>query len=52
MLPICPECKAGKHQNCDGVSDILELRNQKEWKIPCGCLEGEHPARPEDFEDI
>lgn len=39
MAPICPECAAGKHQNCDGASgwnDRYDMLN------PCYCLDGGH----------
>ena len=31
--PTCPECSAGKHQNCDGVGGITESGDLQ----PCGC---------------
>lgn len=31
--PVCPECLAGKHQNCDGQGGVTD-----EGRIlPCGC---------------
>lgn len=31
--PICPECRDGKHQNCDGTALDLET----DLIVPCGC---------------
>lgn len=32
---ICPECRAGKHWNCDGVGNVDDDGND----IPCACIE-------------
>lgn len=37
-LILCPECKAGKHQNCDGIADIDELDNE----VLCECEDDLH----------
>lgn len=40
--PNCPECKEGKHQNCNGIANVDNYFNP----IPCMCLaEGGHPSR-------
>lgn len=36
---ICPECKSGKHRNCDGIADVDEQDNF----IECKCDDGPHP---------
>lgn len=40
-MPICPECKTGKHPNCNGVGDIADDNTL----IACRCTEGIHPHR-------
>lgn len=39
---ICPECSAGKHQNCDGIAGVTD---EGEEFIDCGCVSGDHPIR-------
>lgn len=34
MVEPCPECKAGKHQNCDGTAWDTE----KDAAVPCPCV--------------
>lgn len=38
MLPVCPECHAGKHWNCDGKAGIDDDDNF----IDCGCAFFDH----------
>lgn len=35
--PVCPECKNGKHQNCDGVA-----LNENDTLDQCACEETGH----------
>lgn len=37
-----PECKAGKHWNCDGISDI----DDDDQPVPCRC-DCHPPVQPE-----
>ena len=30
--PLCPECEAGKHDNCTGW-----ILNEHDYEEPCGC---------------
>lgn len=39
-LYVCPECRAGKHQNCDGAA----WDNDKDAPAPCACAALDHPA--------
>lgn len=41
MVRYCPECKAGKHKNCNGIADIDDQDNFLE----CDCDKDEHPLR-------
>lgn len=41
MGPICPECQAGKHTNCDGIGNV----SNELMPIACRCENGEHPNR-------
>ena len=42
MGPICPECQAGKHDNCDGIGGVEgEINNP----LPCMCSEAFHPRQ-------
>ena len=34
-LPPCPDCKAGKHRNCDGVT----WDNEYDCEAACPCYE-------------
>lgn len=38
---ICPECKEGKHRNCNGVAYV----DDHDQCIACQCTEGPHPLR-------
>lgn len=38
MAPICPECFAGKHSNCNGNADMDDEGNF----IACGCTDLAH----------
>jgi hypothetical protein len=33
--PVCPECRAGKHRNCDG--DALDEATDEIVQCACGC---------------
>lgn len=35
---VCPECRAGKHRNCDGTAWDTE----KDAPAPCECTDAEH----------
>lgn len=38
----CPECRDGKHRNCDGIADLDDNDNP----VPCECdSEEPHPLR-------
>jgi hypothetical protein len=37
-LKVCPECTAGKHNNCDGFGDIDDDDNL----LRCGCWQRYH----------
>ena len=41
MPNVCPECKTGKHQNCDGRGGY----DENDELVACVCDEGEHPHR-------
>lgn len=43
--PICPECRAGKHGNCDHLALVDDDRF-----VPCQCSHGEAPA-PEQMSE-
>jgi hypothetical protein len=37
---ICPECRQGKHRNCEGIADL----DERDAPIPCDCdSEEAHP---------
>lgn len=38
MKSVCPECKQGKHGNCDGHAGLTD---DDDW-IPCECVNGVH----------
>lgn len=41
MEPICPDCREGKHHNCNGVGNVDAANNP----IPCLCTVGDHIHR-------
>lgn len=43
LPPRCPECKVGKHGNCDGTTwcPVCDER------VECPCSEGAHLRNPE-----
>lgn len=42
LAPVCPECRAGKHRNCDGVA----LDERTDEIVPCTCPPAfGHPPR-------
>lgn len=43
-MAVCPECAAGKHQNCDGKAGIDDNDNF----IRCMCLDKTHRPYSED----
>lgn len=47
---LCPECKAGKHGNCDGVAGISDYDDSE---LRCECREDGHTAaRAEKVQNI
>lgn len=46
----CPECRDGKHMNCDGIADL----DDNDQPVPCACdSEEPHPMRVDliDFDE-
>jgi hypothetical protein len=37
--PVCPECRAGKHRNCDGIA----LDERTDELVDCTCPPAFHP---------
>lgn len=41
LAPVCPECRAGKHRNCDGTA----LNETTDDITDCICPPAFHPTR-------
>jgi hypothetical protein len=39
-VQLCPECRAGKHGNCDGTGWDIDA----DERVPCPCLDESHTA--------
>jgi hypothetical protein len=39
-VQLCPECRAGKHRNCDGTGWDIDA----DERVPCPCPDESHTA--------